>query len=358
MKVEELAELTLALCKIPSPTGEEKQIADHVQAWAYQHFPPEEVVRVGHSLVVGRLESKLPSIGLFGHLDTVPAHPNGTPFRIEDGKVWGRGSSDMKSGLAVMMGLAMELKHQALPLNPIWVFYEAEEGSYEQNGLGPVMEKLPALRNMAFGIALEPTDQTLMLGCMGSMHISLMLQGKAAHSARPWQGENAIHAAGPLLNMLAAKQPIEVNVDGYVFREVLSATWARGGKALNVIPEQFELNLNHRFAPGKTIGMAFEEMQKLLGPYGLLRVTDASPAGNVCTLNPFFQKLLRDTGLSTRPKQAWTDIGRLSSLGIDAVNFGPGETAAAHQQNECASLESIATVYACLKKFLSGPLPL
>jgi len=355
MKVEELAELSLTLCKIPSPTGEEKRIADHIQHWAYQHFPREEVVRIGHSLVVGRLASERPSIGFFGHLDTVPAHPEGTPFRIEDGKVWGRGSTDMKSGLAVMMGLAMELKHQPLPFNPIWVFYEAEEGSYEQNGLGPVMETLPSLRNMAFGIALEPTDQTLMLGCMGSMHLSLTVQGKAAHSARPWQGENAIHAAGPLLGMLAAKQPHNVNVAGHVFREVVSATWARGGTALNVIPEQFELNLNCRFAPGKTIEEAFAQMQTLLGPYGRLRLTDASPPGHVCVDNPLFQKLLRDTGLPTQAKQAWTDIGRLSTLGIDAVNFGPGETATAHQQNECASLESIAKVYACLKTFLLNP---
>jgi len=261
----------------------------------------------------------------------------------------------MKSGLAVMLGLAMELGQGPLPFNPIWIFYEGEEGSYEQNGLGPVMHHLPALRHMAFGIALEPTDQTMMLGCMGSMHLSLTLQGKAAHSARPWQGQNAIHAAAPLLHMLLARQPHEVDVEGYVFREVLSATWARGGKALNVIPERFELNLNYRFAPGKTIEEAFREMQNLLGPYGYLYVTDASPPGKVCSHNPLFQKLLRDTGLPTQPKQAWTDVGRLSSLGIEAVNFGPGETAAAHQQNECASLESIATVYACLKKFLSTP---
>jgi succinyl-diaminopimelate desuccinylase len=254
-----------------------------------------------------------------------------------------------------MVGLAMELERSSLPFNPIWVFYEAEEGSYEQNGLGPVMQNLPALRNMAFGIALEPTDEMVMLGCMGSMHVSLTLQGKAAHSARPWQGENAIHAAGPLLNMLLSKQPKDVDVDGYVFREVLSATWAHGGKALNVVPEQFELNLNYRFAPGKTIEQAFSEMQILLGPSGHLYMTDASPPGKVCTHNPLFQKLLRDTGLATCPKQAWTDVGRLCALGIDAVNFGPGETATAHQQNECASLNSLAKVYACLHKFLSTP---
>jgi succinyl-diaminopimelate desuccinylase len=155
--------------------------------------------------------------------------------------------------------------------------------------------------------------------------------------------------------MLLAQTPHEVHVGGYVFREVLSATWARAGKALNVIPEQFELNLNHRFAPEKTIAQAFKEMEVLLGPYGRLRMTDASPPGKVCSDNPLFQKLLRDTGLPTQPKQAWTDIGRLSALGIDAVNFGPGETTAAHQQNECATLESIATVYACLRKFLLTP---
>src|SRR5690242_248363 len=96
-----LAQSTLQLCQISSPIGHEGPLADHVERWALARFPREAVVRVGHSLVVGRLEDPRPTVALVGHLDTVPAHPKDGPPRLEGERVFGLGSSDMKGGLAV-----------------------------------------------------------------------------------------------------------------------------------------------------------------------------------------------------------------------------------------------------------------
>ena len=223
-----LAQSTLSLCRISSPIGEERALADHVEAWARAHFPEREVFRLGHSLVLGRLEDPRPTVALVGHLDTVPAHPEDRPARIEGERVYGLGASDMKGGLAVMMALAEDLPRDALPVNLVWVLYEREEGPYLESGLGPLFDARPELKRVKFGIAMEPTDGVVQVGCVGTLHVTLRFKGQSAHSARPWQGENAIHKAGPLLTRLLERPRHEVVHDGFAFYEVMSLTQAAG----------------------------------------------------------------------------------------------------------------------------------
>src|SRR5215471_3076126 len=102
---DRLAQRTLELCQIPSPIGQERELADYLERWAKQQFTPAQVLRHSHSLVVGARTDPRPTVALIGHVDTVPPHPaDGSP-RIEEERVFGLGSSDMKSGLAVMMQL-------------------------------------------------------------------------------------------------------------------------------------------------------------------------------------------------------------------------------------------------------------
>jgi len=348
----ELAERTLQLCRIASPIGQEKAIADQTQSWALNLFGAERVFRHSHSLVVGTLEDPRPTLALFGHLDTVPAHPADGPPRIEGERVFGLGSSDMKGGLAVMMALAERALQLTGPFNCVCVFYEREEGPYLESGLGPLFERVPKLASVAFGIALEPTDNMVQVGCVGSIHATLKFRGKAAHSARPWQGENAIHRAGSLLAELEALPRREVRSAGFAFYEVFSATLASGGRARNVVPDEMQINLNYRFAPGKSAEVALEDIRRLVAGRAEIEGIDSAPSGRVCSDNPHFQRLLALTELPAESKQAWTDVARLSSLGIDAVNFGPGETAQAHQRNESASIRALHRAYEKLSLFL------
>ncbi len=349
-----LAHATLALCRIPSPIGQERAIADHVEHWARGHFPPDEVFRHGHSLVLGRLKDPRPTVALVGHLDTVPAHPADREPRIEGERVFGLGASDMKGGLAVMMALAEELPRARLPVNLVWVLYEREEGPYLESGLGPLFDMRPELQGVKFGIAMEPTDGVVQVGCVGSLHVALRFKGRSAHSARPWQGENAIHKAGPLLAHLLRLPRREVVLGDFTFYEVLNITQASGGRARNVIPEAFELNLNYRFAPGKSVERAQQDVRGLVGDAAELEFTDLAPSGRVCADNPLFQRLMARTGLPAASKQAWTDVARFSEFGVDAVNFGPGETAQAHQANESAPIPALAVAYEKLALFLGA----
>lgn len=349
-----LGQRALELVRIASPIGHEGAIADWVEAWARTHFAPEAIRRVSHSLVLGRLDDPRPAVALVGHLDTVPAHAAPNPPRIEGERLFGLGSSDMKGALAVMMGLVETLPLATLPVNLLLVFYEREEGPYLESGLGPLFEKAPELKKVAFAVAMEPTDGAVQVGCVGSLHATLRFEGQAAHSARPWQGRNAIHAAGSVLADLEHRAPVEVSFGGFTYREVMSATLAKGGSARNVVPAAFEVNLNYRFAPGKTVEQAEDDVRHVVADRCQVDITDAAPSGRVCADSPYFKRLVAASGRSAEAKQAWTDVARLSAWGIDAVNFGPGETAQAHQVGEGCSVPALAQSAETLAKLLNS----
>lgn len=349
-----LAERALELVRIPSPIGHEQRIAEHVHQWALARFPARQVFRHSHSLVIGALDDPRPAVALIGHLDTVPKHPGQSEPRLEGDRLQGLGSSDMKGALAVMLTLAEKLPLATLPVNLLLVFYEREEGPYLENGLGPLMEKVPKLHQLALGIAMEPTDNKVQVGCMGTLHATVTFAGQSAHSARPWQGRNAIHDAGELLSELKARGRHEVLASGYPFYEVMTATLASGGRARNVVPDHFELNLNYRFAPGKSLQQAQDDVHALVKERARVQFTDLSPSGRVCADNAHFQKLLKLTGAAAESKQAWTDVARFSEAGVDAVNFGPGESAQAHQAEESAPVAALSVAYDMLEKLLTS----
>jgi succinyl-diaminopimelate desuccinylase len=81
---------------------------------------------------------------------------------------------------------------------------------------------------------------------------------------------------------------------------------------------------------------------------------DLAPSGRVCTDNPLLRAFRESSGLRTESKQAWTDVARLGAMGVDAVNYGPGETAQAHQANESAPVAALGTAYRHLETFLRG----
>lgn len=367
---EALAARTEALCAIASPIGHERALCDDVERWARARFP--SVRRVKNSLVVtvdpsahpersGReaaAESRgRPLIALCGHLDTVPIHAadEGKPPRREGGRLVAPGSSDMKSGVAVAMALAERLPRAARFADLALVLYSREEGPFVENELGDVLAEVPELRGADLAICLEPTDNVLQLGCVGSIHGTFTFAGKSAHSARPWQGDNAAHRAGPLLAELLARAPREARSGGLLFREVTSVTRIDGGRARNVVPDRCTLNVNFRFAPDKSLDEAAGELHALAARYGAsVELTDLSPACPAFADHPLVGRLLERTGAAAEPKQAWTDVARLAQAGIPAVNFGPGATSQAHQQGEWVELDAIARCYELLARFLAA----
>lgn len=350
-----LRDTLLELTAIDSWIGEEEELCDHVEARLRRTLSPERIQRLQHSLLVKANDKPgAPRIALVGHLDTVRTSHDG-PARVEGERLYGAGAADMKSGLAVMLELLERLDLDALPCELYQVFYEREEGPFEENMLGPMLDHFPALRDLDLAICLEPSDNKLQLGCMGSLHATVQFQGKTAHSARPWQGENAITKAWPFIQELSELPPSETVLDGHHFREVMSATIAKSlGRGRNVIPDRFELNVNFRFAPPKTPQEALGQLQALVAGRAEVQATDLSPAGRPHASHPLVLRLAESGVRSVETKQAWTDVARFDSVGVPAVNFGPGTQAQAHQRNEYTELPLLADGYAILERFLTN----
>jgi succinyl-diaminopimelate desuccinylase len=349
---EDLAARTLALCAVPSPIGEEAAIAELVAREGRATWDAE-VERIGNSVVLGGLSGKRPGVALFGHLDTVPLQEGDFPPRREGGRVYGRGASDMKGALAVMLALGERLDRARLPVELALVFYDREEGPYETNGLGPVLAARRDLQSASLALCLEPTDLALQIGCCGSMHATFTFRGRSAHSARPWQGKNAVHEAGALLSHLRDLPPREVRAGELSYREVTSVTRVEGFSGRNVVPQRCDLNVNFRFAPGKSVEEAEAELRALAARFGAgCEVTDRAPAGAAILDNPFLARFRALTGVPVEAKQAWTDVARLGLSGIPAANFGPGEQAQAHQRNESCPEEPLERATSMLERFL------
>ena len=349
-----LVRTTLELVRIPSVTGHERQICDHVEQRLLRRLPREAVTRHHHSLVVtpGPRDPNRPTVGLLGHLDTVPPRQDGPP-RAEGGRLHGCGTSDMKAGLAIMLELLERIDLDALAVNLTLVFYEREEGPYTDNGLHPLLEQVPALGQIDLGFCLEPSDNRLQLGSLGGIHCTLTFQGRRAHSARPWQGDNAVHKAGELLTYLHQHPPHPVTVGDLTFPEVMSVTMVEATGTRNVVPDRFAFNLNYRFAPGRSVEAAQREIEQLVGGRCAIEWTDLSPSGRVCLDNPLLLPLLDDPAVPVEPKQAWTDVARLSLFGVDAANLGPGESAQAHQHNESCAIDLLADGYQLFERYLT-----
>ena len=326
---DRLADKLLWLCSIPSPIGEERALCDAVEARLAALPLAAPIRRYGDSIVVPVTRgSGGPKIALAGHLDVVRTSHDAPP-RIEGDRLYGPGASDMKSGLALMIDLL-------------------------ENELGPVLEADAELGSIDLAVCLEPSDNKLSLGASGSIHAELHFEGRTAHSARPWQGENAIHKAGPLLTDLAALAPREAMIDGLLYRSVTSATLAKGGRGRNIVPDHFEVNLNHRFSPDQSIEDAQRWIEALVASRARIVWTDLSPSAPPFATHPLVAAL-REAGVAAvEPKQAWTDVARFAARGTPAVNFGPGENAQAHQRNEWTSIDKLVAGREILLRWLSA----
>ena len=347
-----LRDTLVSFVNVPSVTGSEGRLSTAIAERLLASCGRDGVDRIGNNLIVGRRTGR-PLVLLAGHLDTVPEQGN-LPARTEEGRVHGLGSSDMKGGLAVMTHLLEEADVQTGPYDVVGVFYDREEGPADENGLKVVFEQSDWLASADFGIVLEPSDLDIQLGCNGTMNAIVTFHGKAAHSARPWLGSNAVTKAGTFLASLHSREPRSVTISGLEFQEVISVTTAHGGVALNVVPARFDLNVNYRFPPDMDVTQAEERLRELLVDADEVSVTDAAGGAPVPQDNAYLDRLKELSSARLLPKQGWTDVARLSEFGIPAVNYGPGESAQAHQAGESASTEALEQAFRVLRDFLIG----
>jgi succinyl-diaminopimelate desuccinylase len=347
----DLLALTAALVAVPSVSLAEAPLAGAVEARLRSH-PNLDVERVGLNVVARTHLGRERRVVLAGHLDTVPANGNAVP-RIEGDVLHGLGAADMKSGIAVLLRLAEEVAADSR-FDCTFVFYEAEEIADEYNGLRKLFAERPDLVAGDFAVLLEPTDLWLEAGCQGSIRLEATFVGQRAHTARPWQGVNAVYRAAPVLERLAAYTPEELEVDGLRFRQALQVVGVNGGVAGNVVPDRCTVVVNRRYAPSLTLEEAEAEVRALLDGADEVALTSISPAAHPNLNHPLVAEFAGLLDLPVRCKLGWTDVARFSAHGVPAVNFGPGDPEVSHTAGEHVTRASVEGCYTALAAFLLG----
>ena len=390
---------------VRSVSDEEGALADLIEAFLREQ-PHLDVRRHGDTVVASTHLGRAKRVVIAGHIDTVPVIDNFPPVWIDpanasdpasipvDGRatvpgvpslrvdvaardqglpvLWGRGSADMKASDAVFLRLAAELVEPSVDIT--YVFYDHEEVVAEKNGLRKVVQAHPDWIAGDFAIIGEPTDCGIEGGCNGTIRFEVVTHGVAAHSARAWMGDNAIHKAAEILNRLNAYEPADVEVDGLTYREGLNATLISGGKGTNVIPDECRVHVNYRFAPDKSVEQAKALMMGadcgakmgngehvatggVFAGFGI-EMKDESPSARPGLTSPLaasLAKLVKErTGRDPLAKLGWTDVARFSALGVPAVNLGAGNPLLAHKHDEQVPLADLLELDAILTEWLTA----
>lgn len=333
---------TAELVDVASESFDEARLTDRIEA-DLRAVDGLEVTRVGDNVVARTLLGRPARVVLAGHTDTVPAVGGNDRARIEGDVLWGVGSTDMKSGLAVMLELARTVRTPAVDVT--WVFYAREEVAAVHSGLGELIEARPDLLAGDLAILGEPTDGAVEAGCQGTLRVEVTLAGARSHPARPWMGRNAVHRLGEVLVAVAAVPERRPVLAGCEYREAFQALKVEGGVAGNVVPDRAVLTLNHRFAPDRDIEAATAHVRAVVAPFleegDTFEVVDAAPAAAPAVDHPLLARVIADHALEVRAKLGWTDVARFAALGVPAANLGPGDSALAHTPDEHVHRASI-----------------
>jgi succinyl-diaminopimelate desuccinylase len=338
--------LTAALVDVESVSGDEAHLAGLVHdALSLPHLTVE---RVGNNVVARTSLGRDRRVLLAGHLDTVPIADN-LPSRRDGDLLYGCGTSDMKSGDAVLLHLAATLLDPVYDLT--FVLYDNEEVEASKNGLGHLVRDHREWFDADLAILMEPTNGEVEAGCQGTLRVEIRLSGRRAHSARSWLGDNAVHAAAPVLAILKAYRARDVDIDGCVYREGLQAVRIDGGHAGNVIPDSCVVTVNFRFAPDRSEAQAFEHVQSVFDGYDVV-LTDSSAGALPGLSQPAAAHFVQAVGEKPVAKYGWTDVARFSALGIPALNFGPGDPNLAHTREEHVDVRQITRAAQLLSGYL------
>ena len=365
--------LTRRLVRTPSvnPVLEEggageRRVADLATEWlhGWGYRPVVSEVAPGRFNVVARRGAgRGPSLLLNGHLDTVGVAGMAHPFSgaVRDGRLFGRGAADMKSGVACILAVAAELACEEIE-GELVVALTADE---EHASLG--MEALVAsgLRADA-AVVCEPTGLDVMPAHKGFLWMDVRATGRAAHGSRPGAGVDAITHMGHVLVAFEEESRRLAQQTGHPLLgpASLHAGTIEGGSAPSVYPDGCHLVVERRTLPGETVAGVMAEAEGVLArarercpglmatvEAGLYRAATEVPAGSA--LVDGLRRACRRAGLpgAVGGMTAWVDACFLNQHGTAAVCFGPGSIAQAHTAEEWVSVEEIEVCARVLRDF-------
>ncbi len=279
---------------------------------------------------------------LNGHTDTVPiGDPSkwkyGTSAHIANGRVYGRGASDMKGGIAAILA-ALETASLREPKRRLLLAFVGDE---ERNleGSRCLLSRYKSLFNgVRWGVIAEPTDLHICIAQKGIVEFSITVTGKAAHSSQPWLGRNAITDTAKAIDALSMLQSQFKTHDRVLGSGTINIGRISGGIAANVVPEKCKFEADRRLVPGEDAHTAINQIKvalKRLPIYYKMRVT-VSQMPYSLPRNSFIARYLKSlTGREFAGVYGYTEARLYKDIAdIDCAVFGPGTLKGIHGPNE------------------------
>jgi len=364
----EVVKLTQEMIRFPSISGEENDLAEFLAGVMKQKGLLVEKIptKDGRFNVVGKLQGMEggPVLVMNGHMDVVPAGDlekwTHDPFsgEIVDGRIYGRGATDMKAGLASMIEAAGLLVTRDKPLRGTFVVQAVVDE--ERGGLeGTARILMNKEHRGTFAVVGEPTALQLLIAYKGCLRLEIVTSGVAAHAATPERGVNAIHKMIPIMNellTLSEKFRWQERKHELVGVPSMVISIVEGGTAPNVIPDRCRLIVDRRIVPNiENLEMAKREIEEILTTEKE-RDPDLNVKAVVTTeIEPVeIDEHEKMVGAAKRViehvlgepcrvsgMQAFSDAGWFVRNGTPAINLGPGLPEEAHRVNENVEIEQI-----------------
>ena len=362
--IEALAADLVAI-ETSNPPGKEKACAEYIIEWFDEHGINADLVETpdpDRPQVGAEVGEGSPSVVLNGHIDVVPAGDRSQwehgPFDgdIEDGQLHGRGSADMKSGVAIAMLATVELADEIRDgeLEGSVVFHAAMGEETAEPGTKRLLEEG---YDGDYGVVLEPTTMRTATREKGLVWYEITVEGDPSHASRPDQGTNAIAAARPVLDALEAyDEEVRTRTDDLLGPAYATVTMFDAGTKENVVPENATITIDRRLLPSESVAEIDDEVDDLLSSveaeHGIetgwerTRTYEAAAIDDKSELPEVFRKHSDEVaGISKDPwgVTAATDVRNfINDEGIEAITWGPGAMDQAHTYNERIELGEVA----------------
>ena len=352
-----------------NPPGNEAEVAQYVgkllSNYGFKVILPVYDKNRLHLVAEKGLSGSIPPLVLSGHFDTVPL--GGKPWtadpfsgKIEGDRIYGRGSSDMKSGVAAMIVAAIEATTSSSPEGGIRLIFSAGEelGCQGIQQLVHTYEKLGEARAVLVG---EPTGNIPAIGHKGALYLNVVTKGKTAHSSMPELGDNAIYKAARCISRIE-KFRFEAKRDMLLGYPTINVGKMKGGMNLNSVPDHAEFTMDIRSTTMIEHKTILEQLIQELGEDALIEtLVDLNPVSSA-EANPFVQ-LVYDVCKMDRHDNTWprslpytTDASVLQAYygGVPTIILGPGEPGMAHQTDEYCSIKKLEQSVSLYKNIIAS----
>ncbi len=370
MEKEELSNLLCRLIQIKSvnPPGNENQIANFIKKFLLKNnvYPKLVPLEEGRSSVVAKIKGEEErNITLCGHIDTVRVKEEDwtkPAFQglIENGKMYGRGASDMKGGVAAILYAVALLKRKGItPKKTVQLVLTADE-EWGYRGAKTLVDE-GFLDQTDFLIITEPTNLQVSIGEKGELWIKVEFLGKSAHGSNPELGVNTIVPGSEFVLEVSEECKKIFNQDPLWGKTSINIGQFHGGVQVNIVPNYSEIQLDFRVISEedkeKVVEMVRRVGTKMVEKYGVEfreEIFNYHPPIFTCSDNPYVKKFMQFAGVKKANVIKYcTDGGTIiPEKKIPFIVFGPGDIAQAHQNDEYIDLESLYRAVDIFVEFL------